>query len=41
MTTTGHSILAHIRAMISGWESVEKEDAVEDWERKKEKPSPA
>jgi thiosulfate reductase cytochrome b subunit len=41
MTTTGHSTLAHIRAMISGWESVEKEEIVEDWERKKEKPSPA
>jgi thiosulfate reductase cytochrome b subunit len=33
MTTTGHNITAHIRAMISGWEEVEEGDKVEDWER--------
>lgn len=32
MTTTGHSIFSHIRAMISGWEEVE-EGVVEDWEK--------
>jgi thiosulfate reductase cytochrome b subunit len=32
MTTTGHNIFAHIRAMITGWEEVEKDEPVEDWE---------
>jgi thiosulfate reductase cytochrome b subunit len=32
MTTTGHSVFAHIKAMITGWEEVEKGEAVEDWE---------
>lgn len=32
MTTTGHSIFAHIKAMISGWEEVEKGEPVEEWE---------
>ncbi|MGA6927111.1 MAG: hypothetical protein WBY88_15585 [Desulfosarcina sp.] len=32
MTTTGHTLSAHIKAMISGWEKVEK-DEVQDWER--------
>ena len=41
MTTTGHSIFAHIKAMISGWESVEEGEKVEDWERKQEKHAPA
>jgi thiosulfate reductase cytochrome b subunit len=41
MTTTGHSIFAHIRAMISGWEAVEEGEKVEDWERKKKAPSAA
>jgi thiosulfate reductase cytochrome b subunit len=39
MTTTGHSILAHIRAMITGWESVKEGEKVEDWERKRKEPS--
>ena len=34
MNTTGHTILAHTRAMISGWEEVEDIDTVEDWEVK-------
>jgi hypothetical protein len=34
MITTGHSIFAHTRAMITGWEEVEDVDAVEDWEVK-------
>lgn len=37
MTTTGHSILAHIRAMITGWEQVEEGEKVEEWERAGEK----
>lgn len=32
MTTTGHSIFAHIKAMITGWEEVEKGEPVEEWE---------
>ena len=32
MTTTGHSITAHVRAMITGWEEFEEAD-VQDWER--------
>ncbi len=34
MITTGHTILAHTRAMISGWEEVKDIEAVEDWEVK-------
>ena len=34
MTTTGHSLFAHIKAMITGWESVEAGVAIEDWEKK-------
>jgi thiosulfate reductase cytochrome b subunit len=34
MITTGHTILAHTRAMISGWEEVEDLETVEDWEVK-------
>ena len=34
MITTGHSIFAHTRAMITGWELVSEETEVEDWERK-------
>ena len=37
MTTTGHSIFAHTKAMITGWEDVEKGAAIEEWERKKQK----
>lgn len=32
MTTTGHTLFAHIRAMITGWEEV-KEGDVEEWEK--------
>lgn len=32
MTTTGHSLFAHIKAMITGWEEVEKGESVESWE---------
>jgi len=33
MTTTGHSVTAHIQAMITGWEDVEEGEVVEDWEK--------
>ena len=33
MTTTGHSIFAHTKAMITGWEDVHEDDEIEDWER--------
>lgn len=33
MTTTGHSLLAHIKAMITGWEEVEEGEPVEEWEK--------
>ena len=35
MTTTGHSIFAHTKAMITGWEDVHEDDKIEDWERAK------
>ncbi|NTU47801.1 MAG: cytochrome B [Syntrophobacteraceae bacterium] len=34
MITTGHTVFAHTRAMISGWEEVETGTEIEDWERK-------
>lgn len=34
MITTGHSLTAHTRAMICGWEEIEEREAVEDWEIK-------
>ncbi len=34
MTTTGHSVFAHIRSMFTGWEEVEA-DEVQDWEQRK------
>jgi len=33
MTTTGHSIFAHIKAMITGWEDVGEGEVVEEWEK--------
>jgi thiosulfate reductase cytochrome b subunit len=33
MTTTGHTVFAHIRAMITGWEEVEEHTRIEDWEK--------
>ncbi|WP_291326082.1 cytochrome b/b6 domain-containing protein [Desulfovibrio sp. UCD-KL4C] len=32
MTTTGHSITAHVAAMFSGWEEVPVDYKVEEWE---------
>jgi len=37
MTTTGHSIFAHIKAMITGWEEVEEDVEIEDWARRGQK----
>lgn len=34
MTTTGHEITAHVKAMITGWEEVEKDEKIEDWEQR-------
>jgi len=34
MITTGHTIFAHTRAMITGWEEVVDEAAVGEWEYK-------
>jgi thiosulfate reductase cytochrome b subunit len=33
MTTTGHTLSAHIKAMITGWEGVEKGVKIEEWEK--------
>lgn len=33
MTTTGHSVFAHIKAMITGWEEVEESVELQDWEK--------
>ncbi|MFC1813267.1 cytochrome b/b6 domain-containing protein [Thermodesulfobacteriota bacterium] len=37
MTTTGHTLFSHIKAMITGWETVEKGVHVEDWEKAEQK----
>ncbi len=33
MTTTGHSIFVHVKAMITGWEEIEEGVEIEDWEK--------
>jgi len=33
MTTTGHKITAHVRAMITGWEEVQEDVKIEEWEK--------
>jgi hypothetical protein len=38
MTTTGHSLSAHIKAMITSWEEVSSDVQVEDWEKKTNRP---
>jgi thiosulfate reductase cytochrome b subunit len=40
MTTTGHSLFAHIRAMITGWENVEEGVQIEEWEKAGHAPVP-
>jgi thiosulfate reductase cytochrome b subunit len=37
MTTTGHTIFAHIRAMITGWEEIPEGVELEDWEKRRRK----
>lgn len=37
MTTTGHTLFAHIKAMITGWEEVDEKTQIEDWEKKQRK----
>ena len=37
MTTTGHTIGAHVKAMITGWEEVPEGVTVEAWERAEKK----
>jgi len=37
MTTTGHRLSAHIKAMITGWEEVEEGADVQEWERARQK----
>jgi thiosulfate reductase cytochrome b subunit len=39
MTTTGHTLFAHIKAMITGWEEVSEDTPVEAWERAQQKNS--
>ena len=34
MITTGHTLFAHIRAMITGWEEVQEGTRIQDWEQK-------
>jgi len=36
MTTTGHTLLAHTKAMITGWEDVAEGVKLEDWEKAKQ-----
>ena len=35
MTTTGHTVFAHIKAMFTGWEEIHDPATVPDWERQK------
>lgn len=35
MTTTGHSVFAHLKGMLTGWEEVEQGEPVADWEARK------
>jgi thiosulfate reductase cytochrome b subunit len=41
MTTTGHSLFAHIKAMITGWEEVEEGTPVEEWEQAEKRDAPS
>jgi len=34
MTTTGHTVFAHIKGMITGWEEIEEGTFIADWEKK-------
>jgi thiosulfate reductase cytochrome b subunit len=37
MATTGHTVFAHMKAMITGWEDIREDVLVEDWEKAKER----
>ena len=37
MITTGHTVLAHTKAMITGWEEVPESLEIEDWEKARQK----
>lgn len=37
MITTGHTVLAHTKAMITGWEEVPESVEIEDWEKARQK----
>jgi thiosulfate reductase cytochrome b subunit len=38
MTTTGHTITSHLKAMISGWEDVPEDVTIEEWEQARQAP---
>jgi thiosulfate reductase cytochrome b subunit len=38
MTTTGHSITAHLKAMITGWEDVSEGVEIGEWEQARQRP---
>ena len=37
MITTGHTVFAHTKAMITGWEEVPESVEIEDWEKARQK----
>ncbi len=41
MITTGHTVFAHTRAMITGWEEVAEDTEIQDWEKKERLRRPA
>ncbi len=41
MITTGHTIFAHTRAMITGWEKVPEDTEIQDREKKERLRRPA
>jgi thiosulfate reductase cytochrome b subunit len=34
LTTTGHTIFAHTKGMITGWEKVDEGTVIHEWEQK-------
>lgn len=37
MITTGHTVLAHTKAMITGWEEMPEGVEIEDWQKARQK----
>ncbi|MGE4299144.1 MAG: cytochrome b/b6 domain-containing protein [Desulfovibrionaceae bacterium] len=37
MTTTGHSIFAHMQSMFTGWDEIDADQPIEEWETKSER----